>query len=219
MFLILHLPPPKFRRWLGMKTTMKTMLLSALFGLWFAHNPIPTWAASLPAGVSDQVVFSGSQIGNTPQTFTFDDSAESQPGFFQVTVPSAARIAGAPVFGLIETSCNPLQICQFSDILSVATTPGESDTQTLTFSFQSDTEATITPSGSLSSCLEASPPGTAGCGVDAAITVVSANGILLSANISSDADIPGVPEPSTVLLVGPGLAGVAVWGRKSLQRI
>jgi hypothetical protein len=191
---------------------LKATIVGALIGLWFALNPLPTWAASLPPGVSDQVVFSGTQIGTTPLSFSFDDNTESTQ-VFQISVGTNVTIPAQTVFSMSEPCGQSIGGCQgLSDILSFQNVVGEVGENTLTFSLQSDTETTIPGSPT---CIEGSP----GCGVGAFQFVDDVNITVLSVDVVSDPDLPGVPEPSTLLLVGPGLAGLVVWGRKTLKSI
>jgi hypothetical protein len=190
---------------------LKATIVGALIGLWFALIPMPTWAAALP---SDQVLFSGSLGGQSSVPFT--DSAESGQDFFQITLPAGVAAPTQTAFGMIEPPCGQAAGgCQdLSDMLSFTTsTSPDTGQETLSFSFQSDTESAITNPGSLTTCVE----GSVGCGTG--VFQIGSGGSLLSVNVTSDGDIPGVPEPSTALLLGPGLAGLAVWGRTTLKRI
>jgi hypothetical protein len=111
----------------------------------------------------------------------------------------------------------PGAACSFSDILSFTNVPNpDAGAPNLIFTFNSDAESSLQSSAITNTCVE----GAAGCG-DNAFQVFDLTGAapvtLLSVSVASDTDIPGVPEPSSLLLMGSGLAGAAVWGRKMLK--
>jgi PEP-CTERM motif len=202
-----------------MRTTYAALAMCALFGLSLALTPAPVGAAALPAGVSDQVTFSGTLIGQTPQVFNFMDTGESGSAFNQISLPAGVSAPSVNIFGMNEPSaCAPAAVgCPFfSDIISFTTsTDADTGAQTLVFTFNSDSETPLQNGNVPSSCVEGAP----GCG-DAVFQVNDTAGAnLLTVSVASDPDVPGVPEPSTLLLMGSGLAGAAVWGRKALKLI
>lgn len=202
-----------------MRITYVALAACALFGLSLALIPTSVLGAAVTSGFSDTVTFTGSLIGPTPEVFNFSEPGESGPTLPPVPLSTTATLPTTNIFGMTDAACVAGAVCPFSDILSFTSSSGGSDNpnqQILTFTFTSDSESPLQNAPITNSCVE----GTQGCG-DVAFKVVDNSGptpvTLLSVAVASDADVPGVPEPSTLLLMGSGLAGAAVWGRKALK--